>query len=375
AEDVVGRVRPRCALIALVAGEKIEEQARLIEVPLARALLAALEDLAEELLRLSPTEEHVLPRRVVVAVARRDHDALDPEAHRIVEEIRDVVGILARIERAVRRDPEAALPRELDRVNRLVERAGPAHGLVVPLAVAVEMHGPREIRRRLVVVDLLLEQQRVRAEIDELLARDDAANDLRHLLVNQRLPARNRDDRRAALVDGAQRILDAHALLQDIGRIVDLAAPGAREVALEQGLEHQHQRIALHALQLLLQDVARDPVLLYEWNAHSFSFIRQKVSDTFVGKGCPPRSLGARHLFRFALPVRAGAFQHRVEEIAPDVRPLHLEPRREPLGCGLELRLERVDAYPAPIRNLADVDVDRAVVAAVVNPAIFVLGA
>src|SRR5690606_28345895 len=100
---------------------------------------------------------------------------------------------------------------------------------------------------------------------------DDAADDLRHLLVNQRLAARDRHHRRSALVDGAQRVLDAHALLQRVGGIVDLAATRAGEVALEQRLEHQDQRIALHALQLLLEDVARYPVRLYEWNAHSFS--------------------------------------------------------------------------------------------------------
>src|SRR5690606_9312033 len=79
--------------------------------------------------------------------------------------------------------------------------------------------------------------------------------------------------------------------------------------------------------------------------------------------------------FRLALPVRAGALQHRVEEIAPDVCPLHLEPRREPLGRALELRLERIDAHPAPVRNLADVGVDQAVEAPILCKAILVLGA
>src|SRR5690606_24692567 len=227
-------------------------------------LLPSLEDLAEQLLRLPAAEEHVLPRRVIVAVARRDHHAFDPEAHRVIEEIRDIVRILARIERAVRRDPAAALARELDRAHGFIERARTANGLVMPVAVTVEMDRPREVRRRLVVVDLLLEQERIRAEVHELLARDDAANDFRHLLVNQRLPAGDRHDRRTALVDRAQRVLDTHPLSQDVGWIVDLAVPRAREVALKQGLEHQDQRIALVPLQLLLEDVARDPETLYE---------------------------------------------------------------------------------------------------------------
>src|SRR5690606_1848627 len=91
-------------------------------------------------------------------------------------------------------------------------------------------------------------------------------------------------------------------------------------------------------------------------------------------KRCQTHS-SSRHLRPVALPVRAGAFQHRVEKIAPDVRPLHLEPRREPLGLGLELRLERIDPDPAPVRDLADVDVDRAVVPAIVHPAVLVLRA
>src|SRR5690606_39336838 len=262
AEDVVRGIRPRRALIALIPGEEIEEQARLIEAPLARAGPSALEDLAEELLRLPSPEEHVLARRMIVAVARRDHHAFDAEAHHVVEEIGDVVRILARVQRAVHRHAEAALARELDRADRLVERAFPAHRRVVALAVAVEMDRPGEIRRRLVFVDLLLEQQRVRAEIDELLARDDAAYDLGHLLVNQRLAARDRDDRCAALVDGAQRVLDAHALSQDLVRIVDLSAAGTSQIALEQRLKHQHERIPFVALELLLDDVARYPILL-----------------------------------------------------------------------------------------------------------------
>src|SRR5262249_5145413 len=120
-------------------------------------------------------------------------------------------------------------------------------------------------------IELLLEQQSVRAEIDELLARDDALDDLRHLLVNERLAARNRHDRSAALVHRLERVLDGHALAQDLVRIVALAAARAGEIALEQRLEHQHERIALIALELLLEDVARDAVGLNQRNTHRLS--------------------------------------------------------------------------------------------------------
>src|SRR5690606_6281238 len=157
----------------------------------------------------------------------------------------------------------ALLARLLDRGDGLVERAGPANGCVVAVAVAVQVDRECQVRRRLVLIDLLLEQQRVRAQVDELLARDDALDALRPLFTNQRLAARNRDDGGAALVDGTQRFLDRHPLAQNLVGIVDLAATRASEVALEQRLEHEHERIALVALELLLEDVARDAISLY----------------------------------------------------------------------------------------------------------------
>ena len=66
-------------------------------------------------------------------------------------------------------------PRRLrlaDRVDRLVEDALALDGLVVALAHAVEVDDPGEVRRRLEQVELLLHQDRVRAQVDELLALD-----------------------------------------------------------------------------------------------------------------------------------------------------------------------------------------------------------
>ncbi len=104
------------------------------------------------------------------------------------------------------------------------------------------------------------EQDRVGAQVDELLARHDAGDDLRHLLVDERLAARDGHHRRAAFIDRLQRVLDAHPLLQDLLRIVDLAAAGAGQIALEQRLQHQHQRIALVTAQLAAGDVACRPI-------------------------------------------------------------------------------------------------------------------
>ena len=116
--------------------------------------------------------------------------------------------------------------------------------------------------------------------IDELLLRDVALDDARHLLVQQRLAAGDRDHRRAALVDRVHALLERQALVEDLVRVVDLAAAGAREIAAEQRLEHQHERIALGAREFLLDEVRADAGRLDEGNGCH-------------GSGCPARKEGA----------------------------------------------------------------------------------
>ena len=88
--------------------------------------------------------------------------------------------------------------------------------------------------------------------------------------MHQRLAAGNAHDRRAAFIDRAETLLGSQVLLQDVRRILNLAAAGAGEIAAKQRLEHQHERILLAALELLADDVRRDrPHLRYRSrNAH-----------------------------------------------------------------------------------------------------------
>ena len=143
-----------------------------------------------------------------------------------------------------------------------------ADRLIVALAHAVEVNHPHEVDRRLEEMDLLLQQQRVGAEEDELLALDELLDDLRHLLVHERLAAGDRDHRRAALFDRRDALFHAQPLAQDLVGVLNLAAAGAREVALKQRLELEDERILLLAFELLAGDVFRDGDLLLEGHAH-----------------------------------------------------------------------------------------------------------
>jgi len=57
--------------------------------------------------------------------------------------------------------------------------------------------------------------------------------------------------------DRVHALLHRHALVQDLIGIIDLAAAGAGQVAAEQRLQHQHQRVLL-ARQLLLHHIGAD---------------------------------------------------------------------------------------------------------------------
>src|SRR5262249_16554284 len=148
------------------------------EVPL--LAFAERKDLAEELLGAAPAEEVLLVGSTLIRVAGRDRDA-DAELLGQIEEGRDVLGRMALEDRAVDVDGETLGLRGLDRVDRLLEAALETHRLVVMMLETVEMHGEEQVGRGLEQVQLLLEQERVGAQGDELLARHDAFDDLADL--------------------------------------------------------------------------------------------------------------------------------------------------------------------------------------------------
>ena len=171
-------------------------------------------------------------------------------------------------ERRVGVDPEAGRLGLLDGGDGLVEHAHLGHRLVVPVAQAVDVHHPREVAVGLELVQVLGQQHRVGAEEDDLVEVEQPAHDLVDLRVHQRLAAGDRHHRRAALVDGVDRLLDRHPLLEQRCRLLDLAAAGALEVAGEQRLELDQQRELVGPLELLLHQVGAEADALAQGHGH-----------------------------------------------------------------------------------------------------------
>src|SRR5258708_39512365 len=65
--------------------------------------------------------------------------------------------------------------------------------------------------------------------------------------------------------------------------MVDLAATRASEVAPEQRLQHQHQRIALAASEMLPNDIGADSYNLPEGYAHERS-LQNELTDGLISK-------------------------------------------------------------------------------------------
>src|SRR6185503_19404467 len=283
AEHGTRRITPRRATIGLIAREEIEEHGGLAEGP-ALAALAARENPPEEILGLLAIEEMLLVGRAFIGIARRYGDAIKAQSVHVVEEFGHAVGFGGIEQRAVDADAEAFRFGELDRFDGLFVDALLAHRLVVHVLVAIEMDGPVEVLVRTILVDLLGQQQRIRAENDDLPTLQKSAHDLGHFAVEQRLAASDRDHGRAALVHGLHAVVDAEALIEDFVGVIDLAAAGASKIATEQRLQHEYERIAFAPDHMLLQHVRADTHRLSNWNSHSCSSlkIRRRTTDQLL---------------------------------------------------------------------------------------------
>src|SRR6516225_948226 len=142
------RVTPRGAGVGLVACQKIEEQARLEERPGLAAPTEA-EDAPKQLLGRASIEEVLLVRRALVGVARRHGDAVGAKRLHVIEEARGPFRLGVAEERAIDVDAEVARFRQLEGSHRPVIHTFLADGLVVHLAVTVEMDRPVEVAARL----------------------------------------------------------------------------------------------------------------------------------------------------------------------------------------------------------------------------------
>ena len=119
----------------------------------------------------------------------------------------------------------------------------------------IHVNAEGQVFGRRVLIQLALQQNGVRAQIDIFFPVDQSLHDRGHFGMDQRFPAGNTDDRRAAFFSCLPTLLGGQAPVEHMIRVLNFSATGACQVAPEQRLQHHHQRVAFSAIQLLSNDV------------------------------------------------------------------------------------------------------------------------
>src|ERR1051325_3992491 len=97
---------------------------------------------------------------------------------------------------------------------------------------------------------------------------NQASYDFGHFFVNQWFAASDRNNRSTTFFDRCNAFRRTHPPIENVFRIIDLAASGAGEITPEERLEHQHERIPLDTAETLVQDVSENSEALTQRNAH-----------------------------------------------------------------------------------------------------------
>ena len=115
----------------------------------------------------------------------------------------------------------------------------------------------------------LLQLDGIGAEVEVFLPGNDPGDDLFDLRMEERLPSRDRHHRRPTLIDRLEALLRREVRTEDLRRMLDLSAAATGEIAAEEGLEHEHERIAMIATPPFAENMPYDGDHLPDRNAHA----------------------------------------------------------------------------------------------------------
>jgi hypothetical protein len=134
------------------------------------------------------------------------------------------------------------------------------------------MHGERKVPGRSEAVEVLLQLDSIGTQIDKLASIRQAIDNLLDLRMKQWLTAGNRDNRRTTLFDRCKALCRRQLPAQNMSRMLNLPTTRTCQIASQQWLEHEHQRIPFHPAQTLSDDVPRNRPGLGKRNGHEIPF-------------------------------------------------------------------------------------------------------
>ena len=196
---------PLTAFVFPLAHEKVEIERVVVEP---EALTAAVEDPAEEGVRLLSLHENIVVRHFLVLKSRGDHDSLDAHLMQHGEQAVVLLGPVAAEDRRVRAHSITGLAELLDRFDSDVIDALALDSDIVRLSKPVQMDNEGKIRGRSNDLQRLLVKQSIRTEVHEPFLCDGCRHDLADLRVHQRLAPGDRDDGGVALFHRTQALVN-----------------------------------------------------------------------------------------------------------------------------------------------------------------------
>ena len=247
--------------------EELEEERGHVESP---ARVAVGQDSAEHRLVALASGEVLLVGSFVVGVTGRNHHAFDPGVHHLGEKRADRFAVDAFEHGRIGGYAETGPDCLADCFKGNLVPTFLTDRQIVMLLLAIHVDGERKVLARFEKMQLLLEQERIRAHVDVLPAGHQALDNLLYAGMHQRFAAGDGDCGYAALFDGAEALFGRKFAFENMTGILDLPAAGAREIAAVERLQHEHQRVAFAALQLLLEHIAGNGPHLRRGNRHIF---------------------------------------------------------------------------------------------------------
>ena len=148
----------------------------------------------------------LLVGRFVIRISRRNHHALDPNFHHLVEERAHAIRVGAIEKRRIRSNAEARVNGRPNTIEGELVSAFAAYRKIVMLFLSIHVNRKTQVLARLEQVQLFFQQQRVGAEVNIFLARDQAFDNLVDLRMHEWLAARYRNHRRSALIDSFEAV-------------------------------------------------------------------------------------------------------------------------------------------------------------------------
>src|SRR5579862_210868 len=248
--------------------------------------LEQLVSLAELLANFIARHEDFLGHYRSVGIGRRKHVAIDAECLEISEKIGNLFDVRLFVNCGVGGDEKTRSLGCLDAFDCFAEHAVALNADIVSLFEPIEVDVEEQAGGRREIAEMLANKHTVSAKVDVFFAGKNFVGQAANLGINHGLAAANGNNRRAAVVNRLQALLNGEHLVDGGLVFANAAAASAGEIAGVERFEHHHQRKLLRPGNALASEITRHARSEAKRNSHPLppSLIRCFISSAGICK-------------------------------------------------------------------------------------------